>query len=166
MNLNRIDAHRLKFFLKVTLSVICYLAFTLYAVPAYHNVRAYVEEKVLTTKKTIIIAESPLVIEVADTEEKRIKGLSGRESLPPDTGMLFIFQEKQKHNFWMKDMNFDIDIVWFNEYGEVVYFVEKASPESYPKLLGPTQESRFVLEVPAGYIREKGLKLGDKIDLY
>lgn len=166
MNLGRIDMNRFKFLLKIILSIICYFAFTFYTVPLYHNVRAYVDEKLLTNKKTIVIAENLLSIEVVDTDEKRALGLSGRLELLPNTGMLFVFQEKDKHDFWMKDMNFDIDIIWFNEYGEVIYFIEKATPESYPELLGPDKGSMFVLEVPAGYVKSSGIKLGDKIDLY
>lgn len=166
MNLRRFNTHRFNFFWKIALSIFCYFVLSLYTIPLYHNVRAFVEEKLNTDKKTIIIAETKLNIEVVDTDEKRILGLSGRLDLPADTGMLFVFQENGIHNFWMKDMNFNIDIVWFNQYGEVIYFVENATPKSYPKLLGPTQESMFILEVPAGYIKSKGIKLGDKIDLY
>lgn len=166
MNPRRFNIQRFNFFGKIILSAICYFGFTFYTIPLYQNIRAFVDEKFITNKKTIVVAEELLTVEVVDTDEKRTLGLSGRLDLPLDTGMLFIFQENGIHNFWMKDMNFDIDIVWFNQYGEVIYFVENATPKSYPKLLGPAQSSMFILEVPAGYIKSKGLKLGDKIDLY
>lgn len=166
MNLNRINIHRLKLVLKFSLSILCFLAFILYTVPAYDNVRAFVNEKMFPNKKTIIIGENPLKIEVAKTEAEREKGLSGRYFLEEDEGMLFVFEKKGQHNFWMKDMNFDIDIIWFNEYGEIIYFVQGVTADSYPKLFGPPQDSMSVLEVHAGYIKKNGLKIGDKIDLY
>lgn len=153
-------------FLKVGLSVICYLAFTLYTVPMYKNVRAYVDEKISSTTKTIVVGSTPITIEVADTPEKRIQGLSGREELRNNEGMFFIFEEIDFHGLWMKDMNFSIDIIWFDEYAEVVYIVQDIHPDTYPTVFKTPTKSKYVLEVPAGFVKREGIKLGDKIDLY
>lgn len=166
MNLNKINIQKLKFFLKGGLSVACYLVFALYTIPVYQTVTAHFEKKIFPEYKTININEYLLYVEIADTEEKRIQGLSGRKTIAPDEGMLFVFKEKGENNIWMKDMNFSIDIIWLDEKSEIIYFVENAAPESYPDLLGTSKESKFVLEVPAGYIKLTNLKVGDKIDLY
>src|SRR3989344_8940875 len=60
----------------------------------------------------IKIGQKTIFIEIADTQEKQKKGLSGRDNLPEDSGMLFVFKEEGHHQFWMKDMNFSIDIIW------------------------------------------------------
>ena len=63
-------------------------------------------------KHTIIIGEKDILVEVADTVAKRTKGLSGKETLPENEGLFFIFKEIGKHPFWMKDMRFPVDIIW------------------------------------------------------
>src|SRR3990167_3839192 len=67
------------------------------------------------TEKFIIINNHKIYIEIADTSEKRAQGLSNRDSLPEDHGMLFIFDTYQKSAFWMKDMRFPIDIIWIRD---------------------------------------------------
>jgi uncharacterized membrane protein (UPF0127 family) len=166
MNPRRYNIHIVKTVLKVVLSIACYLGFTLYTVPAYNNIMAYADEKLLLNKKHVVVGEKAISVEISDTEEKRVKGLSGRENLSKDTGMLFIFDTADKHGIWMKDMKINIDIIWFNTYGEIIYFVEDVKPDSYPKAFYPNQEGKYVLEVPSGFVKKEGLKIGDKIDLY
>lgn len=118
----------------------------------------------VTHKKILVLAETSIRTEIVDTPAKRILGLSGRDSLSKGTGMLFVFETPDLHGFWMKDMNFPIDIIWFNEYSEVIHIVENASPESYPETFTPPSPSLYVLEVPAGFAQEHHIKLGDVID--
>ena len=54
-------------------------------------------------------------VEVADTLNEREKGLSGKQSLEINKGMLFIFEKETLSGFWMKDMNFPIDIIWIDK---------------------------------------------------
>lgn len=102
-----------------------------------------------------------LKIELATTSEARERGLSGRDSLAPDTGLLFIFPESALYGFWMKEMNFSIDIIWLNEAGEVVEITKEALPESYPKAFYPPEPVKYVLEVNAGYADENKIEIGD-----
>lgn len=152
--------------LKAILVIGVYVFFTIYTMPIYNKVRAFVDEKITAQKRAVVIGSTSIFVDVADTQEERIQGLSGRESLEDNQGMLFIFEESDKHGIWMKDMKFSIDVIWFNEYGEVIYFVEKARPESYPKTFSSSDNSRYVLEVPAGFIKREGIKMGDRIDLF
>jgi len=166
MNPSKDNLYLIKIILKVVLSIICYLAFTLYTVPAYNNVRAFVDEKMFSNKRSIVVGDTALIVDVVETPKDRERGLSGRRELIDNNGMLFVFEEKQINKFWMKDMKFSIDIIWFNEYGEIIYFVENVSPETYPQLFGPDEDSQYILEVRAGFVKEKGFKLGDTIELY
>ena len=63
-------------------------------------------------------------VEVSDTPAKRQQGLSDRPRLKPGWGMLFVFERSGRHDFWMKDMNFPIDILWLRN-SRVVYVAEK-----------------------------------------
>lgn len=148
----------------MSLSVICYLAFTLYTIPAYKNISAYVDEKI--NQQNIIIGETSLLVDIVTTPQARKDGLSNREPLLENEGMLFVFEEMGDHGIWMKDMKFSIDIIWLNEYGEVVDFEEHVSPDTYPEVFSPSQKSKYVLETHAGFVKKEGIKLGDKIDLY
>jgi uncharacterized membrane protein (UPF0127 family) len=166
MYLIKNNIYFIKVFLKVTLSIICYLLFTIYTIPAYKNVRAYVDQKVNTRTINVVLGTAVVRAQIVDTPESRKNGLSNREPLKEDEGMLFIFEEMEDHGIWMKDMKFSIDILWLNEYGEVLHYVEEASPDSYPEVFSASQNSKYVLEIQAGSIKREGIKLGDKIDLY
>lgn len=101
---------------------------------------------------------------VADTQEKREKGLSGSKSLRPNTGKLFVFPDNGFWGIWMKDMHYSIDIIWLNEEKSIVYIKEQASPDSYPQVFTSRVPSRYVLEVSSGTVSKHSIKLGDKAE--
>ena len=97
------------------------------------------------------------------------RGLGGRESLPDDRGMLFVFPEPGPHGFWMKDMLISIDIIWISAGGRVVD-IQTAQPEpgvADPQLkrYNPSGEATYVLEVRAGLASDKGVKAGDETQI-
>lgn len=112
-----------------------------------------------------IVGGTSVKILLADTPQKRTQGLSGRESLAHDEGMLFVFPEEDVYSFWMKDMRFSIDILWLNSAGEVVHVVENASPESYPASFTPEKAATYVLELPAGFARLNNVVVGSVVTL-
>ncbi|MCE9549124.1 DUF192 domain-containing protein [Candidatus Nomurabacteria bacterium] len=114
--------------------------------------------------KNIKIGGVVLKTELADTVEKRIQGLSGREVFKEDESMLFIFDFSAKHSFWMRDMNFAIDIIWLDENKEVVSIQKNAEPSSYPNIFVPTVKALYVLEVVSGFVEKNNLKVGDKAE--
>src|SRR3989344_9080436 len=86
---------------------------------------------------TVELSERIVRVDVADTPEKRAIGLSDREGLAPDEGMLFIFPEDGIYAFWMKDMRFSIDILWISHEGFIVDMRQNVSPETYPAAFVP-----------------------------
>lgn len=104
--------------------------------------------------------QEPVEVYIADTPALHQKGLSGKEALGENEGMLFIFSEPQIPSFWMKDMLFNIDIIWLSEEWQVVDIHEGLTPESYPQTVTPSQESMYVLEVPAGFVKKNMIKKG------
>ena len=103
--------------------------------------------------------------EIADTRSSRELGLSGRTSLPKDTGMLFIFDTPGRYGFWMKDMLFPLDMVWINKDGVVVKIEENAKPEDYPVTYINDPEASYVLEINAHTAESYGLFLGTKVTI-
>ena len=69
------------------------------------------------------LAGQDFVLDLAKTPEQFRQGLSNRAKLEPNQGMLFIYTEKQNLTFWMKEMNFDIDLVWLLD-GKIMAYVE------------------------------------------
>lgn len=122
---------------------------------------------------TQLVAPTPRVtlkgesirVTIADTVEMRAKGLSGRTSLAWDEGMLFVFDTDGQYGFWMKDMHMGIDILWLDQSGKIVHIAERVMPESYPEAFVPRFPARYVLELPADWVRAHGVSLGDTVDL-
>ena len=115
--------------------------------------------------RTVQIAGETLRVAIADTEALRERGLGGRESLSQDEGMLFVFPKDGKYAFWMKDMNFPIDILWLSDTGVVVYMVSNVSPNTYPEDFVPEKPSRYVLELPSGWANAHEVQLGGIVQL-
>lgn len=109
-----------------------------------------------------------LAIEIADSPDKRKKGLSGRETIATNSGMLFVFPKPDYYNFWMKDMRFALDLIWINN-GSIVDITKNTSPpspgqaDSSLSIYTPSQIADSVLEVNAGFVAANGIKIGDKI---
>ncbi len=114
-------------------------------------------------KKEIIIAENKIKVDVADNDCKRELGLSGRENLANDKGMLFVFEKVGNYGFWMKDMKFSIDILWLNDSFKVVGIEKNVAISTFPEIFGQNYFAKYVLELPAGFSIKNNIKIGDKI---
>lgn len=106
----------------------------------------------------IEIGKQRYKVEVAYTEEDRIKGLQGRESLDKDKGMLFVFDEPDTIDFWMQDTDIPLDIIFIDEDFEVIS-VYKGQP--HDETIAEEDDVQFVLEVNQG----SGIKEGDELDI-
>lgn len=83
--------------------------------------------------------------------EEIIKGLSGKKSLGENQGMLFVFEKPDRYGFWMKEMNFPIDIIWIDENYKIIEITKNLKPDSYPKIFRPKKPAQFVLEINIGW---------------
>lgn len=105
----------------------------------------------------INIGNKPYNVELALTEEEKEKGLSNRESLDQNSGMLFIFDEPQEVSIWMKDTSIPLDIIFINDELEVTN-VYQGIPDSEEMMI--EDNISFVLEVNAN----SGIKVGDDLE--
>jgi uncharacterized membrane protein (UPF0127 family) len=111
----------------------------------------------------IMIDGVVLSVDMARSPAEQQKGLSGRSSLAPDHGMLFVFQSEDYWSFWMNDMKFPLDMIWFNSTRQAVFFEQDAppcTPAGCP-VFTPTVKAIYVLEVNAGFIAAHNVSLGD-----
>lgn len=106
----------------------------------------------------IEIGDKEYNVEVARTEEEKIKGLQEKESLGENEGMLFIYDEPQELAFWMKDAAIPLDIVFIDEDGEVIS-VQQGQP--YDETLLEEDGVMYVLEVN----QNSGIQPGDELDI-
>lgn len=113
-------------------------------------------------KNFITINGNQIEVEIVRTPEEQMRGLSGRESLAENGGMLFVYEEPLIPSFWMKDMNFPLDIIWIGEDKKIVDITENMLPETYPQTFQPKASVRYVLEVNAGWTQAHGISISDE----
>jgi len=122
-----------------------------------------------TVKKNLTVGSQTFEVGIADSAISRAQGLSGKPFLGENEGLFFIFSSPGNNGFWMKDMNFPIDIVWING-GKVIGFSENLQPQpgksifSLPVYYPPGAVDR-VLEINAGAVAKYGLREGDAVGL-
>lgn len=101
---------------------------------------------------------------IAADDKAREKGLMFVRELPPDRGMLFVFDYPQEVAFWMKDTYLPLDLVFIDRSGRVLNIAPNAKPLSLEPIPseGPVVA---VLEVLAGTARNIGLTPGNRVIL-
>lgn len=117
-------------------------------------------------KPHLVVNGHRIFVEIADSDLKRSQGLSGRNSLPENEGMLFVYDQLGLYSFWMKGMKFNLDFV-FIKGQKVVDLVEDVPfPQSgeKPQIIGSSTEFDKVLEINQGMIEKLGLEIGNEID--
>lgn len=125
---------------------------------------------VVGTQTYLMIADTKIKVELAETQTKRAQGLGGRDSLASDSGMLFIFPQEGNYSFWMKGMKFPIDIIWIKGV-KVVDIIKEATPppggakDQEIPIYVSNQPFDKVLEVGSGLVDTHGIKIGDQIQV-
>ena len=105
-------------------------------------------------------------LEVAADPESRARGYMFREKVAPNEGMLFLFEESDRHGFWMKNCLASLDIVWLDAAMRVVHVArsQKPCPIGGPcPLIEPDRPARYVIEFAAGTAASEGLEVGDPV---
>ncbi|PIR73785.1 MAG: hypothetical protein COU40_00750 [Candidatus Moranbacteria bacterium CG10_big_fil_rev_8_21_14_0_10_35_21] len=104
-------------------------------------------------------------LEIADSDASREKGLSQRKEICSNCGMLFIFAREGKYSFWMKDMQFDIDIIWMLK-NKIVKIEKNISYKNQQnKNFGIDIVADKVLEFNTGFSEKLELKEGDSLNV-
>lgn len=116
----------------------------------------------------VTINSSTFKVEVAKSQKEKIIGLSAKQSIPEDQGMLFVFDKADTYPFGTKNMKFPVDIIFIND-TKVVSVVENAtppaSPESESPIYYPENPCDKVLEINAGLATRDNIKKGDTVQI-
>lgn len=107
-------------------------------------------------------------VEIADTPAERARGLMFRRKLPQNRGMLFIFEDDNVRNFWMKNTLIPLDMIFADSEGKVVSTRENVPPcvdgTSCPVYSSGTG-ARYVLEINAGLAQAYDIRPGAQMDI-
>jgi hypothetical protein len=104
-----------------------------------------------------------LSVEIAKSTADQQKGLSDRDSMASNHGMLFVFGSEANWGFWMKGMRFSLDIIWFDSQRHVAFIAQglrPCTPQDCP-IHTPPVKALYVLEVNAGFVQNHHVVLGD-----
>jgi len=116
--------------------------------------------KLLIQRGTITIATYS--VEIADDDAERAQGLMHRRSLPDDHAMLFIYPRAQRVSMWMKNTFIPLDMLFAGPDGTITRIHQNAQPHDLTPIPGGNSV-RYVLELAAGTIANKGLQIGDQL---
>lgn len=118
----------------------------------------------ILARRVIRVGNSVLSVLIADSSRARRQGLSLRDGLLENEGMLFVFEKSEPHSFWMKNMKFPLDIIWFSEDRNVVDIAENAPAEGNdPRVIyKPKRPALYALEVVAGWARNHNVVSGTR----
>ena len=146
--------------------ILCVIGLLAPALQAEIEARQQVSASSVATFITIAYPNGTRIrAELADTDEKRARGLMFREHLASDRGMLFVFSEPGQWGFWMKNTKIPLDLLWIDSNKKIVDLVE-----NIPGCVGdpclqyqPAYEASYALEVPAGSVKRLKLAKGMKL---
>jgi uncharacterized protein len=113
--------------------------------------------------ETLTIRFFQITAEIAQTPAQRAKGLMGRASLPPNHGMLFVFEAPARQCFWMRNTPLPLTIAFVDAKGKITSFADMTpfSDETHCS----TVPVPFALEMEQGWFKKRGVLVGDSISL-
>jgi uncharacterized membrane protein (UPF0127 family) len=93
-----------------------------------------------------------------NSPEDQERGLSSTANLDKQTGMIFVNNEVAERCFWMKDMNYPLDIIWVDDKKQVVHVEADVAPDTYPQTF--CAQAKYVIELNAGAAATSGITTG------
>lgn len=104
-------------------------------------------------------------LEVAATTQAQTQGLGNRTSMPANHGMLFAFSGiPHVQCFWMRDMEYPLDIIWLSTDKQVTHIEQNVSPDTYPRSFCPSEPAQYVIELNAGTAKSAGIHVGQTLN--
>ena len=120
---------------------------------------------------TIRVDDVVLQVQIADSQPRRVLGLMHQEELPYDQGMIFIFDSVGQYSMWMRNVQFPLDMIWFDKDGVAVH-IEKMVPPCLTALeamacpsIAPEVDALYVLEATGGFVDMHDIQVGSQLYL-
>ena len=128
-------------------------------------------ESVEFPRGTIKVDKIPLDVQIADTEPRRVRGLMFQNQLPYNQGMIFVFDKAGVHSLWMLNMQFPLDMIWFDKDGNIIH-IEKDIPPCKTALetmtcqsITPNGDALYILEVTSGFVDKFNITKDSKMSI-
>lgn len=106
--------------------------------------------------------EKSFDLEIADTEQKRSRGLMYRTDFPLNRAMIFVFDNPQPVMMWMANTPLPLDMLFVRSDGTIARVAQKTTPFS-EDIVSSGEPVSFVIEINAGVAAMLGIKAGDKV---
>jgi len=103
-------------------------------------------------------------VEVVADALSQMRGLMNRDSLDANQGMLFVYDEDRRAQFWMKNVSFSLDILFVDRCGEIVEIYPNAKPDD-PTVISSSVPVRAMLEIPGGASKHAQIRSGDRMEI-
>lgn len=114
----------------------------------------------------VSVGGTSIPVTIADSDIERQQGLSNTNNLSDGSGKFFIFDNPGIYGFWMKDMQYGIDIIWVDSDWRIIAIDKDISPETYPAIFYPPSDVLYVLEVGAGFSTQYNLSVNQLLTLH
>jgi hypothetical protein len=121
----------------------------------------YAFERVLIIKNSLG-REVSLHAEIADSDQKRAKGLMFRKELEANSGMLFVFPREQRMHFWMKNTYIPLSIAFIDRHG-VIREIQHMKPLDESIIYSSKSKGLYALEVNQNWFRRNFIRVGSRI---
>ena len=100
--------------------------------------------------------------EVAATDQNRQVGLMNRKAMPPQHGMLFVFNHENTHCMWMRNTLLPLSVAFMDASGTIIN-IEDMQPQTEDNHCA-RRPARFALEMNLGWFAQRGIKPGTKLN--
>ncbi len=104
-------------------------------------------------------------VEIADDVFERSRGLMYRTALGADRGMLFVYPNEKEHSFWMRNTLIPLSIAFMDSEGRIVDIQDMKPLDDDPPHYVSAEPARYALEVNQGFFEERGVEVGDRLEL-
>jgi len=127
----------------------------------------FYSKKILGKTIKVEINGYSLEVEVAKSDNEKRRGLSQRDELRNDRGMIFIYEKEGEYSFWMKGVKFSLDFIWLkgDKIVDITKNVQPPRDENY-EIYRPSEPVDKILEVKAGWCDSHEVKIGQKVKFY
>ncbi len=128
-------------------------------------------ESVEFPRGTVMVDGTALEVQIADTEPRRVRGLMFQDQLPYDQGMIFVFDRPGPYSLWMLNMQFPLDMIWFDADGRVVHIEQDVQPcktalETVTcQSVVPGGDAMYILEVTSGFVETFGVTGDSRLEI-
>ncbi len=140
----------------ITVSMVCIV---LWNIPKSKHVSLPTVNAFIDTK--------PYVLYAPNSVDEQRRGLAIFDQISDNEGMIFRGNPVGQQGIWMKDMKFDIDVLWIDKDNTIIYLEKNISKASYPKIYQNPENtsSAYIIELASGQIEKNGFSLGEIVHI-